>query len=153
MSTGEESMGSDVQEVPAATTPKKGGKKAASKKAAPKKAAPAPKAGKPVVKTTARTGKSLLSKEQLTSAAKIANSLKTLGDKTRVSIIMMLTNDEQHVGALCDSLEQSQPAVSHHLALLRHGGIVMPRRQGKNNFYGLTEKGEELSRVIQAAAS
>ena len=36
---------------------------------------------------------------------------------------------------------QSQPAVSHHLALLRHGGIIAPRRQGKNNFYSLTETG------------
>ena len=45
-------------------------------------------------------------------------------------------------------LSQSQPAVSHHLALLRHGGIIAPRRQGKNNFYGLTEIGEELSKVV-----
>ena len=60
----------------------------------------------------------------------------------------MLTDGEMHVGALCDQLSQSQPAVSHHLALLRHGGIIAPRRQGKNNFYGLTEIGEELSKVV-----
>ena len=34
--------------------------------------------------------------------------------------------------------------MSHHLALLRHGGIITPRRQGKNNFYSLTEIGEVL---------
>ncbi len=39
---------------------------------------------------------------------------------------------EQHVGDLSESLNQSQPAVSHHPALMRHGGIVVPRRQGKN---------------------
>ena len=32
------------------------------------------------------------------------------------------------IGALCAQLSQSQPAVSHHLALLRHGGIIAPRR-------------------------
>ena len=47
-------------------------------------------------------------------------------------------------------LNQTQPAVSHHLALLRHGGIIIPRRQGKNNFYGLTEVGEDLVKLIRA---
>ena len=43
----------------------------------------------------------------------------------------------------------SQPAVSHHLALLRHGGVVISRRLGKNSFYGLTETGEELAKVVR----
>lgn len=51
------------------------------------------------------------------------------------------------MGALCEQLAQSQPAVSHHLALLRHGGIISPRRQGKNNFYSLTTVGQQLSSV------
>ena len=56
---------------------------------------------------------------------------------------------EKHVGALCEPLNQSQPATSHHLALLRHGSIVAPHRQGKNNFYGLTETGEKLASVVK----
>ena len=47
----------------------------------------------------------------------------------------------------------SQPAVSHHLALLRHGGIIAPRRQGKNNFYALTEAGDHLAQVVQGVVS
>ena len=43
----------------------------------------------------------------------------------------------------------SQPAVSHHLALLRHGGIVDRRRQGKNNFYSLTDTGYRLSKIVK----
>ena len=46
-------------------------------------------------------------------------------------------------------LSQSQPAVSHHLALLRHGGIIAPRRQGKNNFYSLTDTGADLAHVVK----
>jgi ArsR family transcriptional regulator, zinc-responsive transcriptional repressor len=50
---------------------------------------------------------------------------------------------------LCAQLSQSQPAVSHHLALLRHGGIIAPRRQGKNNFYSLTDTGAALADVVK----
>jgi len=78
-----------------------------------------------------------------------ANLLKQVSDPTRLQIIMMLSEGEKHVGALCEPLNQSQPAVSHHLALLRHGSIIAPRRQGKNNFYGLTETGEQLASIVK----
>src|SRR6201996_1240910 len=74
--------------------------------------------------------------------------LKHVSDPTRLQVILILSEGERHVGALCAQLSQSQPAVSHHLALLRHGGIIAPRRQGKNNFYSLTETGTELARVV-----
>jgi DNA-binding transcriptional ArsR family regulator len=87
---------------------------------------------------------------RLKQAQKAAILLKQVSDATRLQVILMLSEGEKHVGALCAVLNQSQPAVSHHLALLRHGGIISPRRQGKNNFYGLTETGEELSRIVKS---
>jgi ArsR family transcriptional regulator len=36
---------------------------------------------------------------------------------------------------LCHRLGQSQPAVSHHLALLRVSGLIESRREVKHNFY------------------
>jgi DNA-binding transcriptional ArsR family regulator len=75
--------------------------------------------------------------------------LKHVSDPTRLQVIMILSEGERHVGALCAQLSQSQPAVSHHLALLRHGNIIAPRRQGKNNFYSLTETGADLARVVK----
>ena len=89
------------------------------------------------------------------NAARVAQArrasilLKHVSDATRLQVILILAEGERHVGALCDHLGQSQPAVSHHLALLRHGGIIVPRRAGKNNFYSLTEVGEDLSKVVQ----
>ena len=74
--------------------------------------------------------------------------LKFVSDPTRLQVILILSQEEHHVGALCELLGQSQPAVSHHLALLRHGGVIAPRRQGKNNFYSLTETGVELAKVV-----
>jgi ArsR family transcriptional regulator len=66
---------------------------------------------------------------------------KLLADETRLKILMYLLREgEMHVSALCDKLGQSQPAVSHHLALLRVAGIIEPRRDGKHNFYSVREK-------------
>jgi len=76
--------------------------------------------------------------------------LKHVSDPTRLQVILILAGGEHHVGSLCEQLGQSQPAVSHHLALLRHGGVISPRRQGKNNFYSLTDKGEGLSRIVKS---
>src|SRR5690349_18122585 len=86
---------------------------------------------------------------RLRQVQRAAILLKQVSDPTRLQVILMLSEGEKHVGALCEELNQSQPAVSHHLALLRHGGIITPRRQGKNNFYALTETGEELAQVVK----
>ena len=75
--------------------------------------------------------------------------LKQASDPTRLEILQMLSEEESHVGAMCEKLRMSQPAVSHHLSLLRHGGLIAPRRQGKNNFYALTDAGRELTRVVR----
>jgi DNA-binding transcriptional ArsR family regulator len=79
--------------------------------------------------------------------------LKQAGEPTRLQIIMALYDGEKHVGAISDELNQTQPAVSHHLALLRHSGLIAPRRQGKNNFYSLTDTGLELARAIQSVVA
>ena len=86
---------------------------------------------------------------RLKQAQRAAILLKQVSDPTRLQVILMLFEGEKHVGALCESLSQSQPATSHHLALLRHGGIITPRRQGKNNFYTLTEAGERLASIVK----
>ena len=63
---------------------------------------------------------------------------KLLSDETRLRILYYLTQQhELHVRALCELLHESQPAVSHHLALLRVAGLIERRREGKHNYYGL----------------
>jgi DNA-binding transcriptional ArsR family regulator len=63
---------------------------------------------------------------------------KLLSDETRLRVLMYLAREgELHVTALCDKLGQSQPAVSHHLALLRVSGLIESRREGKHNFYSV----------------
>lgn len=63
---------------------------------------------------------------------------KVLSDETRLKILQYLAHTpELHVRALCELLKQSQPAVSHHLALLRMVGLIECRRDGKHNYYRL----------------
>ena len=104
----------------------------------------------PAPKTVGAKPKAYRGAEQRYHQARRASILlKHVSDPTRLQVILILAEGERHVGALCSQLSQSQPAVSHHLALLRHGGIIAPRRQGKNNFYSLTETGADLARVVQ----
>ena len=78
-----------------------------------------------------------------------ADLLKQVSDPTRLQVLMLLTEKERNVSELCADLgTQSQPAVSHHLALLRHGRLIEPRRSGKHNFYYLTDAGRELAEVV-----
>src|SRR5208283_2149747 len=105
----------------------------------------------------------ILNKKKTTKTAKMKNEtllraktiqraailLKQVSDPTRLQVISLLSEGERHVGGLCGQFNMSQPAVSHHLALLRHGGIIDRRRQGKNNFYSLTDTGYRLSEIVK----
>ena len=72
----------------------------------------------------------------------IVNQVKLIGDKTRARILL-LVNGERNVNEIGALIKQSQPAISHHLALLRHGGMVEATRHGKTNHYHLSEKAQK----------
>jgi ArsR family transcriptional regulator, arsenate/arsenite/antimonite-responsive transcriptional repressor len=69
---------------------------------------------------------------------RVADLLKQVSDPTRLQVLMLLNEKERNVSELCADLgTQSQPAVSHHLALLRVSGLIESRREGKHNFYSV----------------
>jgi ArsR family transcriptional regulator len=71
----------------------------------------------------------------------LSDVFKLLADRNRLKIVLALAHeDRMHVTALCLLLGQSQPAVSHHLTLMRMVGIVSYDRVGKNNYYFLASK-------------
>lgn len=79
--------------------------------------------------------------------------LKQVSDRTRLQILLLLLESEHNVSAICEELGgQSQPAVSHHLAKLRDGRLIEPRREGKNNVYALTEEGNLLAQTVKSLA-
>jgi ArsR family transcriptional regulator, zinc-responsive transcriptional repressor len=105
-----------------------------------------PKTKKAVAKAVRADDKAVLRKREIQRAASL---LKHVSDPTRLQVLSLLSERERHVGGLCEELTQSQPAVSHHLTLLRLGGLIDRRRQGKNNIYRLTDTGERLSDLVK----
>jgi ArsR family transcriptional regulator len=85
---------------------------------------------------TGNVAESLMPPEDITK--NLVQLFKLLSDETRLKILYFLMNQEElNVRTLCEMLGQSQPAVSHHLALLRVAGLIESRRDGKHNFYHL----------------
>jgi DNA-binding transcriptional ArsR family regulator len=102
--------------------------------------------------TTKPAGAKTDAGKRLRQAQQAALLLKQVSDQTRLQIILMLADGEKHAGGLSEALKQKHPATSHHLALLRHSGIIARRRQGKNSYYALTEAGERLASIIKNVA-
>jgi len=83
---------------------------------------------------------------------KAAGDLKTmfflLADQSRLRILhYLMQRNELNVRSLCQLLGQSQPAVSHHLGLMRAHGLVACRREGKHNFYSIV--GDRFRELLQ----
>src|SRR3954470_22041071 len=67
---------------------------------------------------------------------------KALGDPTRRAIFERLVSEgEQTVRALTDHAGISQPAVSKHLGVLKHVGLVRDRPEGRQVHYSADPKG------------
>src|SRR5947209_16766927 len=67
----------------------------------------------------------------------IADIFKALADPSRLRILYDLAEDDACVHELCETLQMSQPAVSHHLRQLRAQRLVTTRRTGREIFYML----------------
>lgn len=82
----------------------------------------------------------------------ISSLFKLFADPTRVKILYFLIQQEEiNVRTLCEALQQSQPAVSHHLALMRKARLLDSRRDGKHNFYRLRpERFRDAQQLLSA---
>src|SRR3954470_19934068 len=81
--------------------------------------------------------------EQLTGLFRL------LSDKTRLTILTLLSVGERNVSSLCEALNLPQPTVSHHLGLLRMNNIISNRRNGKQVFYSLNGRVDTLGEALQ----
>jgi DNA-binding transcriptional ArsR family regulator len=64
-----------------------------------------------------------------------AEICKTLTNPKRIEILNALKTDERTVTDLVNILGASKANVSQHLAVMRHKGILITRREGVNIFY------------------
>ncbi|RFU62024.1 ArsR/SmtB family transcription factor [Peribacillus glennii] len=66
-----------------------------------------------------------------------AGLLKLLGDKTRLSMMKIMSEHECCVCELVDLFEMSQPAISQHVRKLKDSGLIKERRGGQWIYYSL----------------
>lgn len=64
---------------------------------------------------------------------------KALGDRTRLEIIKMLKDKELCVCDILAAFSSSQPAISHHLKILKAAGLVTDAREGKWIYYTVND--------------
>lgn len=112
-------------------------------------------ARKSSTKSTGSNGHTLTTMPEVSdqSVRDLAQVFKLMSDETRLRILLYLAQaGELHVTDLCNRLGQSQPAVSHHLALLRVSSLIESRREGKHNFYSVRKEhfGEMLTELFSA---
>lgn len=71
----------------------------------------------------------------LSEAQALADLLQALGDPTRLRILSALEMACVPVGAIVAATGLRQPAVSHHLRVLRDRGLVRAERRGACVYY------------------
>ena len=55
---------------------------------------------------------------------------RAVADKTRRDILRMLRGGEQSVGEIAANFDQSRPAISKHLRVLRSAGLIVTHERG-----------------------
>ncbi|MBY0230886.1 MAG: metalloregulator ArsR/SmtB family transcription factor [Gemmataceae bacterium] len=86
----------------------------------------------------------------------LSKMFRMLADKSRLKIVLALLQEGRlHVNAIRDILNKnlpepskhSQPAISHHLTLMRGVGLVEYDREGKNNYYYIA--GDKIRTLLE----
>ncbi|WP_456271746.1 DUF2087 domain-containing protein [Bacillus sp. AK031] len=71
---------------------------------------------------------------------KLVSFYKTIGDPTRLKIIMLLREGPLHGLAIAGKLGLTAPTISHHLTKLREINLVYSRREKNSLYYYLNKK-------------
>ncbi|WP_117168706.1 ArsR/SmtB family transcription factor [Paraliobacillus sediminis] len=83
---------------------------------------------------------------------KAAVIMKLLGDKTRLTIMKLLENNDCCVCEFVEIFQTSQPAISQHLRKLRDVGVVKEERRGQWIFYSINIENEFYPFIEQILA-
>lgn len=83
-------------------------------------------------------------------AETVAETMQALSTPSRLLILDRLRDAPLPVAALAASVGMEQSAISHQLRLLRHLGLVVAERKGRQIFYALHDEhvGELLDQAI-----
>lgn len=76
---------------------------------------------------------------RLDHVERLASTLSVLGESARLSIVVYLMDKPASVGEITEFLGMSQPAISHHLRLLKDARILRAEKKGKQVYYSLND--------------
>ena len=81
----------------------------------------------------------------------VSDILKLMSDGKRIQIFWLLCHCEECVINISALVEMSSPAVSHHLKILKTGGLVISRREGKEVYYtaAKTPRSQILHQMVE----
>jgi len=87
------------------------------------------------------------------AAVDAAAIFTNLSDTTRVRLLSMLAVSDMCVCEMADLLGMSQPAVSHHLRILRQCDVIRFRKWGQRTVYYLSDNeiGDMVRRLLSVA--
>lgn len=71
--------------------------------------------------------------------SKCEEFFKILSDGTRQNLLRLLEKREMNVTEIAKALKTTQPNVSHHLNVLKTGGLVTNKRRGQEIYYSLNK--------------
>lgn len=77
-----------------------------------------------------------------------SSAFQAFADPTRLRILNLLRGGKLCVCDVCAILDESQPKVSRHLAILRSAGLVEARREGKWMHYRIAAIDDPLRRSL-----
>lgn len=86
----------------------------------------------------------------MTSIEEMAEQFKLLGDKTRLKIVSLVSQQQMCVCHLVEILQTTQPNISQHLRKLKDAGLVVEERRGQWIYYSLSiENKPHLKEVLE----
>ena len=88
----------------------------------------------------------------LSSFTTLSEIFKQLGDESRLRIFWLLCHCEECVINISSMMDMTSPAVSHHLKMLKAGGLITSTRRGKEVYYKAadTDKTRLLHSMIES---
>lgn len=79
----------------------------------------------------------------------IANFFAVFGDRTRIKILLALEQSEMCVCDLAVLLDLTKSVISHQLKILKQNNLVSSHKEGKHNYYALTDN--HIRNIIEMA--
>ena len=70
---------------------------------------------------------------------RMSEFFKTIGDETRLKILLVLTENSVCVNGIATILGMTKSAISHQLRLLKTARLVKGKREGRHMYYTLDD--------------